>query len=100
MQGIDAYAVVGIAVLPGVCDVGVVDRQHLDKAHIGFCCPVNHQLQVTEVTHAQASLAAQREDGNDNTGTLPLREGESGLLQLVNHCLMTLQMTDADAAVG
>ena len=56
MQGIDADAVVGIAVLPRAGGVGVVDGQHLQDALAGLRTPVDHQLQVAEVAHAEASL--------------------------------------------
>ena len=56
MQGIDADAVVWIGVLPGVCDDGVVDGQHLYHPHAGGLCPVHHFLQVAEVAHPKAAL--------------------------------------------
>ncbi len=56
MQGIDADAVVGIAVLPRAGSVGVIDGQHLQDALAGLRTPVDHQFQVAEVAHAEASL--------------------------------------------
>ena len=56
MQGIDADTVIGIAILPSTCHIGIVDGQHLNKALLGSGSPVNHQFQVAKVAHTKASL--------------------------------------------
>ena len=99
MQGVDADGVVGIGVLPGAGDEGVVDREHLQDALLGLVAPVNHELQVAEVAHAKAALAAQREDGDDGAGTLPRVDREEGLWQLVDHHAGSLLADAVDGAV-
>ena len=91
VQGIDADAVVGITVAPGMGDGGVVDGQHLQGALACACHPVDHQLEVTEVAHAETALAAQREDGHHGTRQLGGVEGEVGLLQLIHNVLTLAQ---------
>ena len=59
MEGVDADAVVGIAVLPGMCHIGIGDRQHLQDALFGLRTPVDHHFQITKVTHAKTTLAAE-----------------------------------------
>ena len=58
MQGVDADRVVGVGVLPRMGDVRIVDGQHLQHTLLGLGTPVDHQLQVTEVTHTETALAA------------------------------------------
>ena len=59
MKGIDADGVIWIGVLPGVGHVRIVDRQYLQHPLFGLGTPVNHHLQVAEVTHAETPLTAQ-----------------------------------------
>ena len=59
MQGIDADGVVGIGVLPRPCHVRIVDGQHLQNPLLCLVTPVDHQLQVTKVAHAEAPFCTQ-----------------------------------------
>ena len=58
MQGINADGVVRIGVLPGMCDVRIVNGQHLQDALVGLGSPVNHQFQVSEIAYAKRPLTA------------------------------------------
>ena len=99
MQGIDADAVVGIAVAPCVGDGGVVDGKHLQGALAGLFHPVHHELEVAEVAHAKAALAAKREDGHHGAGQLDGIQGEVGLLQLIDDVLTLLEDGQQHGAV-
>ena len=90
MEGIDTDGVIGIAVLPSVGHVGIVDRQHLQHALLGLRTPVDHLLQIAEVAHAEAALTAQREDGDHGACSLPGIDGEESLRQLVDYHLALL----------
>ena len=79
MQGIDANRIIRIAVLPCVRHIRVVDGQYLKNTLVGLVGPLNHQFQIAEVTHTKRTLAAQRENGNHRTGTLPWIDGKAGL---------------------
>ena len=85
VQGIDADAVVGVTVLPGVCDGRVVDGQHLQGTLPCHGHPVDHALEVAEVAHPEAVLAAQREDWDHCAGNLDRWQCKVGLLQLIGH---------------
>ena len=87
MEGIDADTVVGIAILPGTRHIGIGDRQHLKDTLFGLGTPVDHHLQIAEVTHAEATLTTEREDGNHRTCRLPRVNGEIGLRQFIDHHL-------------
>ena len=99
MEGIDTDGVIGIAVLPGVGHVGIVDRQHLQHALLGLRTPVDHLLQVAEVAHAETALAAQGEDGNYGSCSLPGIDGEESLRQFVDNHLALLQLRQDDSTV-
>ncbi len=99
VQGIDADAVVGITVAPGMGDGGVVDGQHLQGALTCAGHPVDHQLEVTEVAHAETALAAQREDGHYRTCQLHGIEWEVGLLQLVDDVFAIFEQRQHHVAV-
>ena len=100
MQGIDADGVVRIGILPGMSDVRIVDGEYLQHALLRLGAPVDHQLQVAEVAHAEATLAAEREDGNHRAGTLPRIDGEIGLRQFIDHHLAEFNLGQCDGAVG
>ena len=53
--------------------------------------PIHHELQVAEVTYAEAALATQREDGNYRTCQLGGVEREIGLLQFIDDVLTFFQ---------
>ena len=59
MECIDADGIIRIGVLPGVGHVRIIDRQHLQHTLFGLGAPINHHLQVAEVTHTEATLTAQ-----------------------------------------
>ena len=59
MECINADAVIRIGVLPGVGDGRVVDREHLQSTLPRHRCPVDHSLQVAEVTHTETPFRAQ-----------------------------------------
>ena len=58
MQCVDAYTVIWIGVCPCIGDGGVVDREYLDDALIGLGSPVNHQLEVAEVSNSETAFRA------------------------------------------
>ena len=99
MEGIDTYTVVGIAVLPSVCDIRIVDRQDLDDPLRGLVGPVDHHLQVAEVTDTETTLASQREHRNHRTGTLPRIDREVGLWQFINQHLVAAKLYQLYAAI-
>ena len=100
MEGVDADAIIGIAVLPRVGDAGVIDGQHLDDAQPHLIGPVDHQLKVAKVAHAKAALRAQREDGNHHAGPLPWVDGEESLWQFVDHHLAVGHLLALETAVS
>ena len=85
MQSVYADRIVWIRILPSVGYVGVVDRQYLQNALLGFVAPVNHHLEVAEVAYSETTFATQREDGDNRTCALPWINGEVSLRQFVYH---------------
>ena len=77
MQRKDGDGVVGVAVLPGVALLRVVDGQHLYAAQSGLRGPVHHALEVAEVAHALTRLTAQGKHRNHHTGSLPAGLGKT-----------------------
>ena len=99
MEGIDTDGVIGIAVLPSIGHVRIVDGQHLQYALLGLRTPVDHLLQITEVAHAETALAAQGEDGDHGACSLPGIDGEESLRQFVDNHLALLQLRQDDSTV-
>ena len=99
MQGIDADTVVGIRVLPGVRDVGIVDGQYLQHTLLGLVAPVNHQLQVAEIANAETALTAERENGNHRSRTFPGINGEVSLCQFVDDHIACLKVRQRHGTV-
>ena len=71
MQSVDADTVIWITVLPSTSHIRIVDRQYLNDTLTGLVCPVNHHLQVSEITYTEATLTSQGEDGDNRSCTLP-----------------------------
>ena len=80
-------------------NVGIVNGQHLQHTLAGLVGPVNHQLQVAEVAHAETSFTTQRENGDNGASTLPGVNGEPGLRQFIDHHLARCYFGQLDAAV-
>ena len=91
VQGEDADAGVRVGVSPSVGRCGVVDRQHLQHLLLGFSHPVNHHLQVAEISHAEASFGAQGEHGNESAGKFSVADFEESLIHVVDTCFSLLQ---------
>ena len=72
--------------------IGVVDRQYLDDALVGLVRPVNHQFQVSEVTHSETALTTKGENGDHRTGSLPWMDGEIRLRQFIDDHLAILHL--------
>ena len=100
MQGVDADAIVGIRILPGVGDGGVVDGEHLQGTLTGGCHPVDHLFQVAEIAHAKATLAAKREDGHHGACHTPRRNGKARFFQFIYHGVAFLQLGEHDGAIA
>ena len=58
VQCVDAYTVIWIGVCPCIGDGGVVDREYLNDALIGLGSPVNHHLEVAEVSNSETAFRA------------------------------------------
>ena len=71
--------VVWIRILPSVEHCSVVDRKKLENALACRCSPVNHLLEIVELTYSEVILAAEREHRNRCTGTLPVSAAEANL---------------------
>ncbi len=100
VQGVDADAVVGVAVGPGVGDGGVVDGQHLQGLLPGRGHIVDHVLEVAEVAHAEAACRLEREHGHHGAGDAPVAYGEAGCGQLIDHAVALLELGQRHGAVA
>ena len=58
MKGVYTYTVIWIGVSPCVGDGGVVDGKYLNDALIGLGSPVNHHLEVAEVSNSETAFRA------------------------------------------
>ena len=75
------------------------DGQNLKDALLGLLTPVDHQFQVAEVAYAETALAAEREDGNHGSGSLPGINGEEGLRQFIDNHLAQFDFRQRDLTV-
>ena len=84
VQGEYRDAGVGIGVGPGVSGRGVVDGQHLQQTLMGASHPVDHQPQITEVTHAERAFRTKREHRHKRSCHSLIRDGEEGLVEMIH----------------
>ena len=71
MQGECRVGVVRVGIRPCSCHRGVVDRQELDDALACERGPVNQFLEILELAHAEACLAAEGEHRDGSAGPAP-----------------------------
>ena len=77
MQGKGGIGIVRIRVCPGASHSGVVDREELEHRLTGDDSPVNHFLEVIELSHSEVILAPEREHRNCCAGSPPSPQAET-----------------------
>ena len=99
MQCKHTDATIGVGVGPSVGDRAVVDRQDLQHTLAGRVDIVDHLLQVTEVSYAEACLGAQGEHRHERAGDLGVVDGHISLVKIIDHDLTVFQLRQVDGAV-